>query len=68
MNQEQQLEQALRLTISDLSQQLSNELTTKNVLAIQLTDAKQQIARLIKENEELTKQLDEATKPDEGEK
>ncbi|HFI0468803.1 TPA: hypothetical protein ACGO5G_001224 [Streptococcus suis] len=55
MNQEQ-LNQALRLTINDLMTRLSEEATTKNLLAVQLSEAQQIIA-------DLTQQLDEATKP-----
>ncbi|HEL9634888.1 TPA: hypothetical protein U0K44_001761 [Streptococcus suis] len=57
MNQEQ-INQALRLTITDLMTKLSEETTTKNLLAVQLSEAQQVIA-------DLTQQLDEATKPEE---
>ncbi|HEM3661140.1 TPA: hypothetical protein U1C79_001058 [Streptococcus suis] len=63
MNQEQQLIQALRLTNNDLVAKLSEEMTTKNLLAVQLTEAQQTIVGLQTEITELTKQLDEATKP-----
>ncbi|MEG3265732.1 hypothetical protein [Streptococcus suis] len=62
MNQEQ-LNQALRLTNTDLVTKLSEEMTTKNLLAVQLTEARQTIASLQAEIAELTKQLDEVTKP-----
>ena len=62
MNQEQ-ITQALRLTNNDLVAKLSEEMTTKNLLAVQLTEAQQVIAQLQAEITELTKQLDEATKP-----
>ncbi|HFU4054051.1 TPA: hypothetical protein ACGO6G_000080 [Streptococcus suis] len=65
MNQEQQLIQALRLTIDELTDKLAEESTTKNMLAVQLTEAQQTIARLQSENADLTQQLDEATKPEE---
>lgn len=65
MNQEQ-ITQALRLTNNDLVTKLSEEMTTKNLLAVQLTEAKQTIANLQAEITELTKQLDEATKPEEN--
>ncbi|HFI0428364.1 TPA: hypothetical protein ACGOZO_000291 [Streptococcus suis] len=65
MNQEQQLNQALRLTNNDLVTKLSEEMTTKNLLAVQLTEARQTIANLRAEIKELTQQLDEATKPEE---
>ena len=62
MNQEQ-ITQALRLTNNDLATKLSEEMTTKNLLAVQLTEAQQIIAQLQAEIAELTQQLDEATKP-----
>ncbi|HEL2118683.1 TPA: hypothetical protein TZC31_001205 [Streptococcus suis] len=65
MNQEQQLIQALRLTIDELTSKLAEESTTKNLLAVQLTEARQTIASMQAEITELTKQLDEATKPEE---
>ncbi|HEM5155024.1 hypothetical protein [Streptococcus suis] len=64
MNQEQ-INQALRLTNNDLVAKLSEEMTTKNLLAVQLTEAQQIITQLQAEIAELTKQLDEATKPEE---
>ncbi|HEL2535466.1 TPA: hypothetical protein TZ303_001391 [Streptococcus suis] len=64
MNQEQ-ITQALRLTNNDLVTKLSEEMTTKNLLAVQLTEAQQTIANLQAEITDLTQQLDEATKPEE---
>ena len=64
MNQEQ-VTQALRLTNNDLVTKLSEEMTTKNLLAVQLTEAQQIIAQLQAEIADLTQQLDEATKPEE---
>ncbi|MGU7993203.1 hypothetical protein ACS6YX_07815 [Streptococcus suis] len=64
MNQEQ-ITQALRLTNNDLVTKLSEEMTTKNLLAVQLTEAQQIIAELQAEIADLTQQLDEATKPEE---
>ena len=64
MNQEQ-ITQALRLTNNDLVTRLSEEMTTKNLLAVQLTEAQQIIAQLQAEIADLTQQLDEATKPEE---
>ena len=64
MNQEQ-ITQALRLTNDDLVTKLSVEMTTKNLLSIQLTEAQQIIAQLQAEIAELNTQLDETTKPDE---
>ncbi|HEM4277522.1 TPA: hypothetical protein U1X82_002349, partial [Streptococcus suis] len=53
MNQEQ-INQALRLTNNDLVAKLSEEMTTKNLLAVQLTEAQQTIASLQTEIKELT--------------
>lgn len=64
MNQEQ-LNQALALTNQELANQLAEEKNTKNLLAVQLTEAQQTIASLQTEIKELTQQLDEATKPEE---
>ncbi|HGA1494808.1 TPA: hypothetical protein ACIRLG_002024 [Streptococcus suis] len=64
MNQEL-INQALRLTNNDLIAKLSEEMTTKNLLAVQLTEAQQTIANLQAEVADLTQQLDEATKPEE---
>ncbi|HFR3701880.1 TPA: hypothetical protein ACHVE0_000842 [Streptococcus suis] len=64
MNQEQ-LNQALRLTNNDLVTKLSEEMTTKNLLAVQLTEAQQTIAGLQAQIADLTQQLDEVTKPEE---
>ncbi|AGF87296.1 TPA: hypothetical protein U0J94_000142 [Streptococcus suis] len=64
MNQDQ-ITQALRLTNNDLVAKLSEEMTTKNLLAIQLTEAQQIIANLQAEIADLTQQLDEAIKPEE---
>ncbi|MCQ8264000.1 hypothetical protein [Streptococcus suis] len=64
MNQEL-INQALRLTNNDLVTKLSEEMTTKNLLAVQLTEAQQTIASLQAEITDLTQQLDEATKPEE---
>ena len=63
MNQEQ-ITQALRLTNNDLVAKLSEEMTTKNLLAVQLTEAQQIIAQLQAEIADLTQQLDEDTKPE----
>ncbi|HFI0250967.1 TPA: hypothetical protein ACGO6P_000341 [Streptococcus suis] len=65
MNQEQQLNQALRLTIDELTEKLAAESSTKNLLAVQLTETRQTIASLQAEIADLTQQLDEATKPEE---
>lgn len=71
MNQEQQLNQALRLTVSELTAQLANESTTKNLLAIQLTEVDQEKQQLTQQNAELQARvseleglLDEQTQPE----
>lgn len=58
MNTEQ-LNQALRLTINELTTQLTNESTIKNLLAIQLTEAEQAGQRLAQEKDELQTRVDE---------
>ncbi|HGO8537526.1 hypothetical protein HO932_05275 [Streptococcus suis] len=63
--QQEQINQALRLTNNDLVTKLSEEMTTKNLLAVQLTEAQQTIASLQAQIADLTQQLDEATKPEE---
>ena len=64
MNQEQ-INQSLRLTNNDIMTKLSEEMTTKNLLAVQLTEAQQIITQLQAEIADLNTQLDEATKPEE---
>lgn len=70
MNQEQ-LNQALRLTIDELTSKLAEESTTKNLLAVQLTAAEQDKQVLSQQNaefqarvSELETLLDEQTKPE----
>ncbi|HFI0239536.1 TPA: hypothetical protein ACGPBH_001164 [Streptococcus suis] len=70
MNQEQ-LNQALRLTIDELTSKLAEESTTKNLLAVQLTAAEQDKQVLSQQNAELQARvselealLDEQTKPE----
>ena len=64
MNQEQ-LNQALALTNQELANQLAEEKNTKNLLAVQLTEAQQIVTQLQAEIADLTQQLDEVTKPEE---
>lgn len=71
MNQEQQLNQALRLTVNELTAQLANESTTNNLLAIQLTEVDQEKQQLTQQNAELQARvseleglLDEQTQPE----
>ena len=59
MNQEQQFNQALRLTVNELTAQLANESTTKNLLAIQLTEADQEKQQLTQQNAELQARVTE---------
>lgn len=59
------MNQALALTNQELANQLAEEKNTKNLLAVQLTEAQQIIAELQAEIADLTQQLDEATKPEE---
>ena len=59
MNQEQ-ITQALRLTNNDLMAKLSEEMTTKNLLAVQLTETQQIIANLQAEIADLTQPTVEA--------
>ncbi|MFI3086809.1 hypothetical protein [Streptococcus sp. 2022WUSS037] len=71
MTQEQQLIQALRLTIDELTSKLAEESTTKNMLAVQLTAAEQDKQVLSQQNNQLQERvselealLDEQTKPE----
>ena len=59
MNQEEQLNQALRLTINELTAQLTNESTTKNLLTIQLTEVDQTKKQLTQKNAELQARVTE---------
>ena len=59
MNQEQQLNQALRLTVNELTAQLANESTTKNLLAIQLTESDQEKQQLTQQNADLQARVTE---------
>lgn len=66
MNQEQ-INQSLKLTIQELVTRLSDEITSKNLIAIQLVEKEEEVTRLKKENEELSELLDVNTEPMEGE-
>lgn len=59
--------QALRLTIQDLSDSLTEASATKNLLSIQLAEANQSITDLQVRVEELEAQLAEPTEPAERE-
>ncbi|HEL2442119.1 hypothetical protein ACS6Z8_09285 [Streptococcus suis] len=70
MNQEQQLIQALRLTIDELTSKLAEESMTKNLLSVQLTATEQDKQVLSQQNNQLQERvseletlLDEQTKP-----
>ncbi|BCK42913.1 hypothetical protein DAT299_04770 [Streptococcus suis] len=71
MTQEQQLIQALRLTINELTSKLAEESTTKNLLAVQLTATEQDKQVLSQQNNQLQERvselealLEEQTKPE----
>ncbi|HFU4464428.1 TPA: hypothetical protein ACGO9X_001734 [Streptococcus suis] len=71
MPQEQQLIQALRLTIDELTSKLAEESMTKNLLSVQLTDTEQDKQVLSQQNNQLQERvseletlLDEQTKPE----
>ncbi|WP_394404875.1 hypothetical protein [Streptococcus sp. 20-1249] len=61
---QEQINQALRLTINELSTKLADESTTKNVLAVQLSEAQQEITNLKAQVDELTALLNEQTQPE----
>ena len=62
MNQEE-INQALRLTIEELTRKLADEVTSKNLLAIQLTQKEEAYQVLLQKKEELEANLKEATTP-----
>ncbi|HHG7641686.1 TPA: hypothetical protein ACPXT1_002123 [Streptococcus pneumoniae] len=67
MNTEQ-LNQALRMTISEISTTSTNSMITNNVLSIQLDEQREENQRLQARVDELVALLDEQTKPaDKGE-
>ena len=66
MNAEQ-LNQALQMTISEMSTALTNSMITSNLLSIQLNEQRAENQRLQARVEELEALLDEETKPAEGE-
>ena len=66
MNAEQ-LNQALQMTISEMSTASANSMITSNLLSIQLNEQKAENQRLQAQVEELEALLDEQTKPAEGE-
>lgn len=67
MNTEQ-LNQALQMTISEISTTSTNSMITSNVLSIQLDEQREENQRLQARVDELEALLDEQTKPaDKGE-
>ncbi|HES9960079.1 TPA: hypothetical protein VPV64_002140 [Streptococcus pneumoniae] len=67
MNTEQ-LNQALRMTISEISTTLTNSMIESNILSIQLDEQREENQRLQARVDELEALLDEQTKPaDKGE-
>lgn len=66
MNAEQ-LNQALQMTISEMSTTSTNSMITSNLLSIQLNEQRAENQRLQARVEELEALLDEETKPAEGE-
>ncbi|HEU5913102.1 TPA: hypothetical protein VVQ61_002228 [Streptococcus pneumoniae] len=67
MNTEQ-LNQALQMTISEMSTTSTNSMITSNILSIQLNEQREENQRLQARVDELKALLDEQTKPaDKGE-
>ncbi|HEV6956376.1 hypothetical protein C5O69_06235 [Streptococcus pseudopneumoniae] len=67
MNAEQ-LNQALQMTISEMSTTSTNSMITSNILSIQLDEQREENQRLQARVDELEALLDEQTKPaDKGE-
>lgn len=64
---EEQLNQALQMTISEMSIASTNSMITSNLLSIQLNEQRAENQRLQARVEELEALLDEQTKPAEGE-
>ncbi|MDG7997464.1 hypothetical protein OK690_11595, partial [Streptococcus pneumoniae] len=62
MNTEQ-LNQALRMTISEMSTTSTNSMITSNILSIQLDEQREENQRLQARVDELEALLDEQTKP-----
>ena len=61
----EQINQSLKLTIQELVTKLSDEITAKNLIAIQLVERDEELSLLRKENQELTELLEVQTKPEE---
>ncbi|WP_394992497.1 hypothetical protein [Streptococcus alactolyticus] len=61
----EQINQSLKLTIQELVTKLSDEITAKNLIAIQLVERDDELSLLRKEKQELTELLEVQTKPEE---
>ena len=61
----EQINQSLKLTIQELVTKLSDEITAKNLIAIQLVERDEDLSQLRKEKQELTELLEVQTKPEE---
>ncbi|MGT2735575.1 hypothetical protein ACVRXS_00125 [Streptococcus orisratti] len=61
----EQINQSLKLTIQELVTKLSDEITAKNLIAIQLVEKDEELSLLRKEKQELTELLEVQTKPEE---
>ncbi|HEM3563645.1 hypothetical protein [Streptococcus suis] len=61
----EQINQSLKLTIQELVTKLSDEITAKNLIAIQLVERDEELRLLRKEKQELTELLEVQTKPEE---
>ncbi|MBL6440881.1 hypothetical protein JNE33_10350 [Streptococcus suis] len=59
----EQINQSLKLTIQELVTKLSDEITAKNLIAIQLVERDEELSLLRKEKQELTELLEVQTKP-----
>lgn len=63
----EQLNQALQMTISEMSTASTNSMITSNLLSIQLNEQRAENQRLQARVDELEALFDEQTKPAEGE-
>ncbi|HEO3518156.1 TPA: hypothetical protein VAU69_000313 [Streptococcus agalactiae] len=54
----EQINQSLKLTIQELVTKLSDEITAKNLIAIQLVERDEELSLLRKEKQELTELLE----------
>ncbi|WP_449457939.1 hypothetical protein [Streptococcus suis] len=63
---QEQINQSLTLTIQELVTKLSDEMTAKHLIAIQLVTKDEELERLRQENQELQALLDSQTQPEVG--